>query len=117
MPVPQFGAAEEFIENLYGGPTDEIESYVSTSAAVVKVKNNEPDALSLLIANLGSNDVYLGLSDDVSATKGFYLAKNGGTASMNVRDDMTLPSRAWFGVSPAGASTLYTLVIKRYAPS
>ena len=109
------GAAQSFIEGELGGPTSEEESEVVTAAAFVTLCANDPEAVVLLLINLGSNAVYIGLQDDVSETKGIYLAANGGSVSMAIRDDYTLPTRQWFAVSPSGASTVYVLRLRRYA--
>ena len=112
---PAVGAVQSYVEGTFGGPTTEQDSNPSTSASAVKIIDNDPDRVALQVFNLGSEDVYLAFTNDVSATKGFYLAKSGGFLGMDVTEDFTLVARELWAVSPSGASTLYVVQTRRYS--
>ena len=111
------GAALRFVEQQYGGPVQETEGAVTTDTAVVSVCGNDPERVNLTFVNLGAQQIAVGLSPDVSLTKGILLNAGGGLFNANVLDDATLPSREWFAVSPGGASVLYKLLLSRYSES
>ena len=107
------GAARQYTQDQLGGPCVENESAPTSTATVSVAVDGNGDRVGLLIVNLGSNVVYIGLSSAVSATNGIELAGSGGLASFDVRDDFTLPSRRWWCISPTGSSQLYVLEINR----
>jgi hypothetical protein len=111
------GAALAYAERELGGPVAELESVVATGASPVSLCGNNPDGVELVLVNLGANPVFIGLTPQVSAAMGITLNASGGSVSMNVLNDATLPAREWFGISPAGASTIYVLRLVRYALS
>jgi hypothetical protein len=80
------------------------------------VVGNDPNAGALTFINTGANDIFLKLRQDLAATNGIRLAANGGSVSLTMRDDFTLPTREWFAASPAGASSLYILRLSAYLP-
>jgi hypothetical protein len=109
------GAAGQWLARQYGGPVEERETSPATSATAVSVCNNDPEAVQILFVNTGANTVNLGLTVAMAIAGGIILAANGGSVSMSVSEDGTLPSREWFARSAAGASSLYILRIRRYA--
>jgi len=110
------GAAQEYVEGLFGGPITESESvYTIDTTPYTAITQNNPDRVGLTIINLGSNDLFIALDINVSTSRGVYLAKNGGTASITVVDDQMLPTRAWYAISSIGSTTVYVLEIFRFA--
>lgn len=108
------GAALQFWRDLFGGVATENENTISVPATVTSIINGNGDRLGLLIVNLGNANVFVGVSSAVSTTFGISLGANGGFVSMNVRDDFTMQTRQWFGISAAGGpSTVYTLELTR----
>lgn len=103
------GAARSFTESQLGGPTNEIESSPVITTTVGSAVQGNGDRIGLLIMNIGSDIVYIGLSAQVSNTNGIELAAGGGVATFNVRDDFTLPSRQWWAVAQNTSSQLYVL--------
>jgi hypothetical protein len=61
--------------------------------------------------NNGATDVFIGLDSATSTSNGIRLSAAGGSASLNVKDDFTLPSREWLGISSAPANNVYVLEI------
>lgn len=111
MAVP---AALLFTQQELGGPVVENESYPVANTTEATAINGAGDRVGLLMFNLGSNPVYVGLTSAVSATAGVLLAANGGFIAMNVRDDFTLPSRQWNCISTGGTSQMYVLELLRF---
>lgn len=103
------GAARAFTEAALGGPCNEFEDSVTVQTTATSIVNNSPDRVGLVIINLGANDIYIGLTPAVSTTNGIKLPANGGSVSMNVRDDFILPSRQWWGIANGGTSATYEL--------
>lgn len=109
-----YGAAAKYIANVFGGLYEEDDGTVSVGTAATKIVGNDPDALALTIINLSANTIYLRPSNNPSATKGIQIDANGGSVSMNVRDDLTLPTRAWWALATAAASDVYYVRVRRY---
>lgn len=110
------GAAQSFIEGEFGGPTEEqsVEKSVGTSTAV-RVVENDPERLALVLINLGSNTIYVMFDDLVSTTRGLILQPSGGFMSVNVRSDQTLPTREWYALASGGTSDIFAIETRRYA--
>lgn len=109
------GANLLFIEGEFEGPVDEQSGDVSVTITPTRFVNDDPEALALTILNLGSTSAYIMLDDTVSSTHGILLVGGGGSVSLNVRDDQTLPARAWWAVTATGTTDLTWLRTRRYA--
>src|SRR4051794_25211153 len=104
------GAALKYWRDIFGGTAVENENTVSVSTTVTNAINGNGDRLGLLIMNLGSANVFVGISSGISANFGTLLGANGGFISLNVRDDFTLQTRNWSAICPSGGpSIIYTL--------
>ena len=106
-----FGAALTWVQKEYGYLINEVESFPgspSTPPTSPFVPNNG-DRLALAVVNIGISNVYIGLSAGVSGGNGILLVANGGSFTIDVRRDMTLPSRAWWTVSSGTPNPLYVL--------
>lgn len=103
------GAAADFVAQQYGGLVQETEATFATAAASALALKNDPDAVSLTFVNFGGFDIFIALAQNAPANSGIRLTANGGSVSLNARDDGTLPSREWYAASPGGASSLYSL--------
>ena len=107
------GAARAFTEAQLGGPIVETDSNPTAQTAATILIQSNGDRVGLVVINLGVNDVYLALNSGVSNTNGIKLNKQGGNVAMNVRDDFTLPSRAWYAIGDGGTSQVYVLELLR----
>lgn len=107
------GAALDWLRKEYGGFLEEVETTVPTTAVPVAATVNDPDCLALVFVNFGAQNISLALAQNAPAGSGVTLTSAGGVVSLDVRDDLTLPSRAWFASSAGGASTLYVLKVRR----
>lgn len=108
-----YGAALEFLESRFNGALEVMEDDVTTGATNVLAISGDADRVSLTFANLGANPVFIGPRPNISATHGLRLGANGGMVSMNVEEDSLLASIGWYAISPAGASSLYVLIVRR----
>jgi hypothetical protein len=115
MEVLPTGAAYEFLAKEYGGSLDFKMTFPATAAAFASIVGTDPDAVGLIIINNGANPVFISLVNATGASTGIFLAANGGSVTMNVRDDFILPALEWFASSPAGASALTVLRIRRFS--
>lgn len=107
---PSFGAALQYAIEQFGGPVSEAEAIVPVSGGVVPLILGNGDRLGILFINVGNADVYVSFTPSILfAGGGIYLPAAGGLVSMIVRDDLTLPSRAWYATNVTGASSVYTL--------
>ena len=104
-------ALHEMLEALYGVKTYRRENPVTDSvgAAAEHILHGNPMRLSFVVFNLSANPVYIAPSNVVSAAHGFYLAPNGGSIAVSWDIDFELASDVWYGIAPAGASTIYVL--------
>jgi len=114
MASPQFGAALQYIQKQLGGPTSDAEDTVVVNTTATKIIGYDPDAVGLLLLNVGNYDMYIGRTPQVALSAGIFLGKNGGSMSLNVVDDFTLPTLEWFGIADSAASSIYFLRVKRY---
>jgi hypothetical protein len=109
-----FGAALTWVQTEYGYLCHEVESFPGIpfgSTPATQVIGQNGDRLGLVIVNQGVTVIYISLSTSVSQNDGIILTANGGSLTMNVRQDQTLPTRAWFAISPAAPGQLYVLEI------
>lgn len=108
------GAANMYIAKEFGGDFVELDGEVSVGTSPTKIVDNDPDAVALVIINLGANTVYLRPANNPSSTAGIQINASGGNMSVNVRDDLTLPSRQWYGVADTAASDVYFVRVRRF---
>lgn len=80
------------------------------SAAKVLVRRN-PARLALIVINLSANTVVIAPDRDVSTTRGIQISANGGSVTLNVNDDFTLPSLEWWVVASVDNSAIYVLAL------
>jgi len=102
-----------FLRDRFGGDFEESDGVVNVGIASVRVVENDPEAISLTIVNTGADNVYIAPNNQVSSTFGIIL-NPGGTVSLSVRDDATLPSREWWALGASAGQTLYYVRLRRY---
>jgi len=108
-------AALLFTEQELGGPCLENENFFTvTNLAQQIIVQGNGDRVGLVIMNLSANNVYVGLSGNITSSNGIALLGSGASISMTVRDDFTLPTRQWTATSLGGVSFIYVLEIIRY---
>lgn len=96
--------------DVYIGPqTADIEEATVTSGFAVRVLENSPDTMSVVFTNSGTEDIYLSLSNKVSAQNGMRLPAGGSPLVFTYRDNQNLPGREWWAMSPTSGSILHTI--------
>jgi len=107
------GAARQYASLLLGGPISEQDSNPSIGTSAGIVVDGNGDRVGLVIVNLSTNILYISLDSGVSSTNGIELAPSGGSVSMDVTRDFTLPSRRWYGLAGGASSSVYVLEVFR----
>ena len=111
------GAAAQYIAKEYGGAFEEDDGDVSVGTSPTKIVDSDPDSLALVIINLSANTVYLRPANNPSSSDGIQINASGGSMSINVRNDLTLPTREWWGVASAAGSDVYYIRVRRFSTS
>lgn len=75
--------------------------------AATRIVPQNADRLGLVITNLSANNVFIAFDNQVSSTHGIFLAPNGGSISMNYKDDFELVGFEVFGLASAAGSNIY----------
>ncbi|MAF43781.1 MAG: hypothetical protein CMI54_06405 [Parcubacteria group bacterium] len=104
---------QDILNQRFGVKTRPVEGDPSTqvgTTAALLVKNN-PNRLALLIINLSTNIIYLGLTQGVASTQGIRLNSGGGSAVFTPESDFIAPSWAWWAIASGANSDVYTLEI------
>jgi len=76
-----------------------------------KILDNNPDRLAWFVVNLSPNTLYLHFSNDVSSTKGIFVAPNGGFASMIYDEDFHAVGWEIWGKATDEDSNIYVVEI------
>lgn len=107
-----YGAALTNTQQRLGYLVNQIESFptLGTTPPTAPFIGNNADRVGLIIVNVSLNPVFIGVSQaTVQATNGILLNPSGGAVTMQVRDDWTLPSSAWWGEATGGSAQIYVL--------
>lgn len=108
------GAAAEYLRNRFKGELSEVEATATIGTTVGTVIDSDPDRLGLLVMNLSTNTVYVGIENNISATNGIRLGPSGGSISFNVEDDGMILTRRIYGLATGAGSSVYTLSLSRF---
>lgn len=107
------GAAMTYTEAALGGPVNEQESTNFAGLPTLMVIGANPDRVGLVLVNAGATDCTVSTSP-TSAFGGIALAARGGSMTLTLKDDFTLCSRAWFGLTAGGNTAIYVLEYIRF---
>jgi len=108
------GAAAEYLRNRFKGELSEVEATSSIGTTVGTVIDSDPDRLGLLVMNLSTNTVFVGIENNISSTNGIRLGPSGGSISFNVEDDGMILTRRIYGLATGAGSSVYTLSLSRF---
>ena len=99
----------EFLAARYGVLTEAKDNPVTNVAGttVATFLRQNPKRLAFVVVNLGGLPVYVGFTGDLSATKGIYLAPNGGNLFSNFREDFHLVGYEWYCYAAAANTPIY----------
>ena len=104
-------SVQEVLEVRYGLriSTQESADDFELGVAIAQIVPMNPRRLSLIMVNLSANNVWIAPGTFVAPAHGIMLVPNGGTFILNYREDLTLASHAWYGISAAANSDFYWL--------
>ena len=108
------GAAALWIAREYAGRIEEKVEVKSIGVTAESVIPNDGERLFVLLVNLSTNLMYIGFDEAVGPDKGIFLAANGGSYAIDVREDMVLPTFQHYAVSAGAASSLYVVTLRRF---
>lgn len=77
---------------------------VSATTTPQRFLPNNPNRISMMVVNGGSNDILIWTDASVSSTKGFRLAANGGEVEFYYEKHLDLSAKEWWVVSVASTS-------------
>lgn len=106
--LPQ--SVQDLIDREFGFPTTEAETATTVGTAVAQLVSNNPKRVALVVVNLSTGALFIGLDRATSSTRGLRLA-TGGSVSMNYNDDFTLPAREWFIIGDGAGLAFYALEV------
>lgn len=112
MPLSQ-GAALDFIGREFGGTLRDIEAVVAVNVTPIELVPSDADRVSLVMANLGANPIWIFPRADVSSTQGIRLGAGGGLIGFNVVQDSLLCVLQWWAVALVGPNSVTTIRVRR----
>lgn len=107
------GAVAEILATMFSGPVGVEEREEAPGSTPAEILGNDPERLAYLIVNTGSVVVRLSWKRGGTAADAVPLDADGGSLSVNVRDDYTLPTHAVLANADAGTGTLRIIVVRR----
>lgn len=101
-------ALTEMLEALFGVKTVERINPLVTQCqnTVTRLLPINENRVSLVIFNLSVNSLYILPANDVSSTKGMYIAPSGGSISLIWDRDFNLVAKDWYGIAGAANSAI-----------
>jgi hypothetical protein len=101
----------DLLQNLYGVKSfSQINKTTSlVQDTVTSIMSANPNRLSFLVVNTSTANIYLSSQNDVSSTKGIYLAPLGGSIIMQWDRDFELVASQWFAIASNADSEIYIL--------
>lgn len=113
-PIP-LGAALEYLRKEFGGDFEESEVTGLATQAGVQIVPFDPERVSLTIINLDVVALWIRPNPYPTSNANITLVANGGSFTINAKDDFTLTTRAWFGAGSTASALFYSLAVRRYA--
>jgi len=102
---------DDLIAREYGVRIEVIEEASTLDADIAKkvmiIRNRR--RIAALFINLSANKVFVAPFADVSTTRGIQIPSNGGSVSINFKDDLTLPAMEWSNCADVDNSAIYVL--------
>jgi hypothetical protein len=106
---------DKYLKHRFGFNIHPVEDYKEVtmgSGSATKVVSNNPDRLYLQIVNMGSNDVTLYPTEDVTAGNGVIISAGGGSVTLVIDEDMSLVMLPWYGICASGTPTLLVFEVE-----
>jgi hypothetical protein len=101
----------DLLQNLYGVTSfPQINKKVNqVGVSVVEIMSSNPNRVSFLVVNLSANNLFISPENDVSSTKGIYIAPNGGSITVQWDRDFELVSQPFYAIAGGAASDVFIL--------
>ena len=110
-------ALELFLQAEYFGDFT-VSSYTPTIvAAPAVILQHSYERLSYVVVNVGNADLYLSIGPSPNAGTGIVLGANGGSMSVNAKEDLAIPGTELYGWCPVGATSCLIQAVERYKES
>lgn len=87
-------------------PSEDLEA-TSIGTSSTRILRDNPMRLGFVIVNLSANVVYLRPRRAASTTTGIRLGPNGGSLTVEMNDDFTLPGVDWHAIADGASSTIW----------
>ncbi len=107
------GAVEEIIGREVSGRFAVEESTLTVTATVGEILRNDPERVGWLLVNTGSVDLEAAWTRPATGADSIPIQSNGGSLSVNVREDFVLPTHSLLGRVSAGTTTVRRTIIRR----
>lgn len=107
------GAAQDFVAAAVGGFFVTRERDVTLAVAAAEILRNDPERVGWLICVTGATQAQIAFNIAVTTATSILIPGSGGTFTVNVREDFTLPTVAVYGNVAAGNTTLHIVEIVR----
>lgn len=90
----------------FGQRTRPFESNPSVTTAAQRLLINNPNRVEFTVVNLGVQNLYLALNNQVSASNGIIIPPNGGLTVL-VDEDGEQVAYDWYAIAASGTNSLY----------
>ncbi len=109
-----FQTAFDLIQERYGVRCQEYFNPITNQVdiAPTKIFSNNPRRIGSIVVNLSANSIYVAFSNQVSAAYGIWLAPNGGSYVLMIKDDFTLCTMEMWGMSSVDNQAIFTISIE-----
>lgn len=108
-----YGVVGEELSRRFGGVVRDEAGTVSIGITVGAIVGRDPERVFLLIVNLSPNDLFIAPLIDPSSTRGIRLDPNGGSMTVNIDQDASLPALEWNGIATVAGSNVFFLTVRR----
>jgi len=109
------GVVAKWLQQNYGGLFTYSTESVTVGVSSVLLLNNDPERVHLTIVNMSLNTVIVAPVQDVTLTNGIFLSGGGGSVTLNMREDLILPSLNWYAISDIAGSDVFVQSVRRYS--
>lgn len=107
------GAVEEILGQEVGGRFAVEEFLAPVSTTVAEILRNDPERVGWLLVNTGLVELEIAWLRPATAPSAIFIPPNGGSLTVNVREDFVLPTHSLLGRVAAGTTTAFVTIIRR----
>jgi hypothetical protein len=112
MPVSR-GAAFDYLSREYGGAFRDYDEVVAVNTTQVQLAGGDTDRVSLIVANLGANPIWMSPRPPVSSTRGIRVGAGGGLVGFNLSQDGLLCAVPWWAIALVGPNDVFVIRVRR----